>query len=124
MRGELAPRRPEPGEVAGEDERKPLVVRLEQLAPLVERVAPGGVVAGDPRVEHQIVVAPRDRQRVELDRTEPTEDLEHPVGATLDRTRGREQLPGDEEPPCGVGGNVHGRDATRPPSPRANGVRA
>jgi hypothetical protein len=119
--GEDAPRAhaqvgAEPGEVAGGDEREPLVVRLEELAPLVEHVAPRGVVAGDPRVEHQIVVAPRDRQRVELDRTEPTEDLEHPVGATLDRTRGREHLPGDQEPPCSVSGNVHERDATRPPA--------
>ena len=114
---------PEPREVAREDERETLVVRLEQLAPLIERVAPGGVVAGDPRVEHQIVVAPRDRQRVELDRTEPTEDLEHPVEPTLDRTRGREQLPGDEETPCSLGGNVHGRDATRPRRLRATDAR-
>jgi hypothetical protein len=111
----------EPREIARADERKTLVVRLEELAAFVESIAPGGVVAGDPRVEHQIVVAPRHRQRVELDRAEPTKDLEHSVRPAADRARGREHLPGDEETLCSVGGNVHGREATRARALRASG---
>ena len=48
-----------------EDEREDLVVRLEQLrAARRARRRRAGSSAGDPRVERQIVVAPRDRRRV------------------------------------------------------------
>ena len=43
-------------------------------------VAPGGVVVGDARVQHEVVAPARDRDRVELDRAEPPEDLEHRFG--------------------------------------------
>jgi hypothetical protein len=44
-------------------------VCLEDLAPLVELVAPRAVVAGDARVQHEIVRAAGDIDRVELDRS-------------------------------------------------------
>jgi hypothetical protein len=65
----------EPRELARRDEREPLVVRLEDLATLEERVAPGRVVVGDARVQHEVVVPAGDRERVELDRAKPAEHL-------------------------------------------------
>src|SRR6266542_6546405 len=59
--------------------------------------APGGLVAGDARVQHEVVVPAGDRDRVELDRPELPEDLEHPVEASRERPRGREEVPRDEK---------------------------
>jgi hypothetical protein len=70
---------PEPGELAGRDERQRLVGRLEDLPAFVEHVAPGGLVAGHARVQDEVVVAAGHRDRVELVRSEPPEHLEHPV---------------------------------------------
>jgi hypothetical protein len=67
----------EPRELARRDERQRLVGRLEDLTALVEQVAPSWLVAGDARVEHEVVVPAGDRDRVELDRPEPAKDLEH-----------------------------------------------
>ena len=49
----------EPRQLAHGDEREPLVERLEDLATLVELVAPGGVVVGHARVQHEVVGAIR-----------------------------------------------------------------
>jgi hypothetical protein len=101
--------RAEPRELARGDEREPLVVRLEDLAALVERVAPVGVVVADARVQHQVVAPAGDRERIELDRPELAEDLEHGVGAFLQRSRRRKEVPGDEEAARGLSGDPHGR---------------
>ncbi len=87
----------EPGELARDDEGESLVVRLEDLAPLVELVAPGGVVVRDACVQHEIVRAAGDVDRVVLDRSVPAEHLEHGVAATLERARGGEQVARHEE---------------------------
>jgi hypothetical protein len=85
------------GELAREDEGESLVVRLEDLAPLVELVAPGGAVVGDARVQHEIVRTAGDIDRVELDRSEPAEHLEDGVATSFERARRREQVARDEE---------------------------
>ena len=105
----------EPGELARRDEGEPLVVRLEDLAALVEQVAPGGVVVGDARVQHEVVAPAGNRERVELDRAELAEDLEHGVGASLERPRRREAVPRDEKTAGGLGGDLHPADATASP---------
>src|SRR5439155_1173889 len=92
-----------------------VVVAAVALAPSVEELfAPGRLVVGDASVEHEVVVPARDRQRVELDRAEPAEDLEHGVGASHDRARGREQVARNEEAPCGVGSDFHGQQGYCP----------
>ena len=88
--------------------RESLVVRLEDLPAFVEEVAPGGVVAGHARVQHEVVSPTGDRERIELDRTEPTEDLEHGLRSSRERTRRREHLARDEEATCGLGRDLHG----------------
>ena len=109
-----APAQPpaEPRELARRDEGESLVVRLEDLAPLVELVAPAGLVVLHARVQHEVVRPAGDRDRVELDRPEPAEHLEHAVEASLERSRRREEVPGDEEPARGFSGDLHARDAS------------
>ena len=104
-----AQRAPEPRVLARQHEREPLVVRLEDLAPFVEELAPRRVVVGNARVQDEIVVAAGDRERVELDRPPAPEDLECPVRAGLERARGREHVACDEKAPCVGGRDVHGR---------------
>ena len=87
----------EPGELARRDERQRLVGRLEDLPAFVEHVAPGGLVAGDARVQHEVVVPAGDRDRVELDRPELAEDLQHAFEAARERPRRREEVPRDEK---------------------------
>jgi hypothetical protein len=53
---------------------------------VVQQFAPGRVVVGL-RVQHEVVVPTRDGQRVELDRSQPAKDLEHRIGASLERAR-------------------------------------
>ena len=101
----------EPGELAGRHERQRLVGRLEDLAAFVQRVAPGGLVAGDARVQHEVVVPAGDRDRVELDRPELPEDLEHAVGASRERPRGREEVPRDEKAPRVLSSDLHAWEA-------------
>ena len=104
-----AQRAAEPREVARQDEGEALVVRLEDLAPLVEQVAPGGVVVGHARVQDEVVGAAGDRKRIELDRAETTEDLEHRVGPSFERTRRTERVARDEKAACGLTGDPHRR---------------
>ena len=104
----------EPRELARRDEGEPLVVRLEDLAALVELVAPAGLVVGDARVQHEVVGPAGNRERVELDRPELAEDLEHGVEASLERSRRREEVPGDEKTARGLGGDLHTEDANDP----------
>ena len=85
--GASAQRGAEPRVLAREDEREPLVGGLEDLAALVEQLAPGRVVVGDAGVQDEVVAAPGDGDRVELDRPEPAEHLEHRVGPALERPR-------------------------------------
>ena len=87
-------------------------VRLEDLAAFVESVAPTGLVIGDARVQHEVVAPTGDRQGVELDRAEPAEDLEHGLGASLEGSRRREEVPGDEKTARGFGGDPHAEDAS------------
>ena len=108
-----ARRRAEPRKLARRDEGEPLVVRLEDLAPLVEQVAPGGVVLGHARVQDEVVGAAGDRERIELDRAEPAEDLEHGVRSTLERPRGSERVARDEKATCGLGSDLHAAPARR-----------
>ena len=91
--------------------RESLVVRLEDLAALVEEVAPGGVVVGDARVQHEVVAATGNGERIELDRAEATEDLEHGVMPSLERARGREHVARDEKATGGLGRDPHAEDA-------------
>jgi hypothetical protein len=89
-----------PRELIRSHQRQSLVVRLEDLATLVELVAPRGLVLGDTRVQHEVVAPAGDRDRVELKRPESPEDRTHPVRASGDGPRRREQLPRDEEATC------------------------
>src|SRR5207248_4109108 len=111
----------EPRELIRGDERRPFVVRLEHLATLVEEVAPRRSVLRDARVEHEVVAAPGHGDRVELDRAEPPEHLEHRFRPALKRTCGCEQLAPDEETTGGLGGDLQGtgryRELGRQPSP-------
>ena len=84
-------------------------MRLEDLAPLVEQVAPGRVVVGHPSMQHEVVGASGDREGIELDRAEPTEDLERAVRSSLERTRRRERVARDEKATCGLSGDPHRR---------------
>jgi hypothetical protein len=77
----------EPGKLARRDERERLVGRLEDLAALVELIAPGRLVARDARVQHEVVVPAGHRDRVELDRPELAQDLQHGFGASRERSR-------------------------------------
>ena len=107
------PRHAVPRQLARRQQRESFVVGLEELAPYVEELlAPRRVVVGDARVQHEVVVPARDRQRVELDRAEPPEDLEHRLRTALDEARGRKQMARDEEASCGVGRDLHRRDAS------------
>lgn len=91
--------RTEPGDLARRNERQRLVGRLEDLTAFVEQVAPGGLVVGDARVEHEVVVPAGDRDRIELDRPHLAKDLEHGFGASSKRPGRREEVPVDEKPP-------------------------
>jgi hypothetical protein len=53
------------------------------------------------------VAPPGDRERIELDRPELAEDLEHGVGASLERSRRRKEVPGDKEAARCLGGDPH-----------------
>jgi hypothetical protein len=91
----------EPREFLRRNDGETLVERLEYLAPLVEEVAPCWVVIGNAGVEDEIVIPAGHGERVELDRAEPAEDLEHCIGPASERSRGREKVVRDEEAPRG-----------------------
>ena len=101
----------EPRKLAARDERESLVVRLEDLAALVEELAPGRVVLGHARVQHEVMAPTGDRKRIELDRARSAEDTEHGVGSSLERTRRRERVARDEEATRGLGSDPHAEDA-------------
>jgi hypothetical protein len=48
-------------------------------------------------VQQEAVVPTGNRDRFELDRAEPAEDLERGVEASLERSGRREEVPSDEE---------------------------
>src|SRR5262249_49154404 len=96
----------EPRKLLRRNKRQALVVRLEDDASLVQPVAPGRVVLGDPRVEHEVVCPPGDGDGIELDRSEAAEDLENALWARLYRAPWREQLPRHEEAPRRLGGHL------------------
>jgi hypothetical protein len=102
----------EPGELARQDERQRLVGHLEDLTAFVEQVAPGGLVVGDARVQHEVVVPAGDRDWVELDRPELPDDLEHRFGASRERPRRREEVPRDEKATRRVGSDLHLEDTS------------
>jgi hypothetical protein len=76
----LARKRAQPGELLRRHQGETLVDRLEYLAPLVQQVAPVGVVLGNPGMEDEIVIPAGHGERIELDRSEPAKDLEHGIG--------------------------------------------
>src|SRR4051794_24856745 len=92
-----APDAAEPRELARRDKRQRLVRRLEDLAARVELVAPGGLVVRDARVQHEVVVAACDGDRVELNRAELPDHLQDRVGAAGERARRREEMARDEK---------------------------
>jgi hypothetical protein len=100
----------EPGKLARRDERQSVLDRLEDVTAFVELVAPRGLVAGDARVQHEVVVAARYRDRVELDRAERPEHLDHSVKASRNRPRGCKEVSRDEEATCGLSGDLHFQD--------------
>ena len=85
-----APRGPEPRVLVRRHEREALVHRLEDLPALVQAVAPGRVVIGNARVQDEVMASARDRNRVELQRAEPREELTHSIAAAGKRPGGRE----------------------------------
>jgi hypothetical protein len=103
----LARRRAEPREFPRRNEGETLVERLEYLASLIKEVAPCGVVIGNASVEDEIVIPAGHGERVELDRAEPAEDLEHGIGSAFERPRGREEMVRHEEATRGLGGYLH-----------------
>jgi hypothetical protein len=109
----------EPGDVARRDERQRLVGRLEDLTTLVERVAPGGLVAGDAGVQHEVMVAAGHRDRVELDGPERANHRERPVGAARDGPRRSEEVARHEEATRRLSGDLHLQETSpasvRPP---------
>jgi hypothetical protein len=89
-------------------------VTLVSLAAFVEEVARAGVVVGDACVQHEVVASTGNRKRVELDRAEPPEDVEHRTGASLDGPRRREEVARDEKTARCLGGRPHRADANDP----------
>ena len=112
----------EPRELARRDEGESLVVRLEDLAALVEEVAPAGVVVGDARVQHEVVASTGDREGIELDRAESAEDLEHGLGTSLEGSRRREEVPGDEKTARSLSGDSHREETSTRTSIRSRAL--
>ena len=63
-------------------------------------------------MQHEVVAPTGNRERVELDRAELAEDLEHAVEASLERARRREEVPGYEKTARGLSGDLHLEDAS------------
>jgi hypothetical protein len=68
-------------------------------------------------VQHEVVVPAGDRDRVELDRPELPEDLEHPVEASRERPGRREEVTRDEKPTCRLRSDLHREDISSTPRP-------
>ena len=60
-------------------------------------------------MQDEVVGATGNRERIELDRAETTEDLEHGLRPSLERTRGSERVARDEKATCGLGSDSHQR---------------
>lgn len=58
-------------------------------------------------MQYEVVAPAGDRERVELDRAEPAEHVEHGAGAALEQPRRREEVARDEEAAGGLGGDLH-----------------
>ena len=107
-----------PRQLGGRDEGEALVVGLVDPALLVqEGVGPLAAIAGDPRRQDEVVVAPGDLERVELDRTEPLEDGLDRRRLGRQRPRRRQQMAAHEEPARGravdrLGGRGHSADGS------------
>src|SRR4029453_14368382 len=80
----------------------------------IEQVTPTRFVVRDARVKEEVVTSTGNRDRVELDRAELAEDLEHTGETSLDRSRRGERVPGNEKTARGLGGDVHVADASDP----------
>src|SRR4029079_9276960 len=109
-----APLVTEPRELLRRHERQRLVRRLEDLASFIELVAPGRVVARNTSVQHQVMIPAGDRDRVELDRPESTDHLEHAFGAARYRSGGCEEVPRDEKATGRVSSHFHEEDTSVP----------
>src|SRR5580658_10092733 len=64
-------------------------------------------------MQHQVVVPAGDRDRVELNRPEPPEDLHHPIQASRDRPRRRQEVPRHQKPPRRLSTDLHPKTLTR-----------
>jgi hypothetical protein len=64
-------------------------------------------------MQHEVVVPTGNRERIELDRPESAEDLEHAVGSSLERTRRRKRLARDEKATRGLSSDPHAENAIR-----------
>ena len=113
-----------PGQLARREDAEALVVGLEQEAPLVEQVVrPRAPVAGDAGVEDEVVVAPGDLERVELQGAEAIHDGEDALLGGRQRARRGEEVAEHQEAPRDGGGQRvrggrggHGVDRSRSPS--------
>ena len=89
------------GQLRRWEQREALVVRLVQPALLVQqRIRPFAAVPVDPRGQDEVVVAPGDVERVELQRAEPLDDAPDRVRPGRERPRRREQVAADEKAAC------------------------
>lgn len=64
-------------------------------------------------VQHEVVIPAGDRDRVELDRPELAQDLQHGLGASHERPRRREEVPRDEKATRRLSSNLHPQDTSR-----------
>jgi len=64
-------------------------------------------------VQHEVVAPAGGRDRVELDRPEHPEDLEHRVEASRERPRRREEVPCDEKATRRLSSDLHLEDTSR-----------
>jgi len=69
-------------------------------------------------VQHEVVAQAGDRDVVELERAEATEDREDAIRAALERAGGREELAGDEKAARVLVGDLHREHATAGRAPR------
>lgn len=63
-------------------------------------------------MQHEVVAPTGDREWVELNRAELAEDLEYGAGAALERSRRREEVPGNEKTARGLSADPHPEDAS------------
>jgi hypothetical protein len=100
---------PIPRQLGGRQQAETLVVGLEQ-GPLLVQQAVGHLPAIPlhPGEEHEVVVAPGDLERIELERPEAVDHPHDAFRAGRQRPRRREQVAVDEEPAGGGRGEAVG----------------